>query len=68
METKKAFRAEWTTKEDSFGWVTHTRGNCQIQVSPSGERTMLFAPACTTEHKSLAAAKRAAGTRLDRGW
>lgn len=57
----------WQARTDRAGWITLKRGNCLITVTPKGAVT-LFAPACTTEHTTVYAAKRAARTRISRGW
>lgn len=51
----------------SPAWAEYTRGNCRITESPSGKVT-LFSPGFTTEHTSVAAAKRAAESRPQKGW
>ncbi len=49
----------WIKTDGGYGWTHYARGDHRITVSPSGVVT-LFAPACTSTHKSLEAAKRAA--------
>jgi len=61
-------RSAWTKTTDCTGWTMYARGNCRVQAPPSGSRVRLYAPGCTTEHATVDAAKRAAATRLNRGW
>ncbi len=52
---------KWTKEAAGGGWTTYRRENCAITVSPDGRLVTLFAPACTSLHASLDAAKRACG-------
>lgn len=57
--------ATWTkTTDERNGWTTYTRGDARITVPPSGGTpscpVVLFVPGCTSTHKNVNAAKRAA--------
>jgi len=66
MATRK--RRSWKRAVDGAGFVTHTNDDAtaQITVSPSGS-VVLYTGHAWTEHKSVAAAKRAAARDARRG-
>ncbi len=61
-------KTTWAKTTDNAGWIIYRRGNCAITVSPDERLVTLFAPACTSMHANLTAAKRAAGLCFHKGW